>query len=119
MSILNSQPVFICIPGASHTPVIYEPLKVALASYNYTCIPLALPSVGGDPPTYDFTQDVRAIRECVTQIVDSGADVIMVFHGYGGLPGAEALQGLDKGERSRRGFKGGVVRLVFIMSCEF
>ena len=36
-----------------------------------------------------------------------------------GLPGAEALQGLGKDERSQRGLRGGVVRLVFIMSCKF
>lgn len=39
-----------------------------------------------------------------------------MFLGYGGLPGAEALQGLGKAERARRGLRGGVVRLVFIMS---
>ena len=114
-----SKPVFVCVPGASHSQLIYEPLRNILSFHGYTVVPLALPSVGGSPPTYDFREDVLAIRNTVTQIVDSGTDVILVLHGYGGLPGAEALQGLGKDERTRRGQRGGVVRLVFIMSCKF
>jgi hypothetical protein len=72
--------------------------------------------VGGNPATYDFTEDVRAIRNLVAHYADSGRDVILVMHGYGGLPGAEALHGLGKAEREQRGLRGGVVRLVFIMS---
>ncbi|KAH7321711.1 Alpha/beta hydrolase fold-1 [Rhexocercosporidium sp. MPI-PUGE-AT-0058] len=111
-----SKPVFVCVPEASHSQLIYEPLRSILSFHGYTTVPLALPSVGGNPPTYDFREDVQAIRNLVTQIVDSGADVILVLHGYGGLPGAEALQGLGRDERSQRGLRGGVVRLVFIMS---
>jgi len=113
-----SKPLFVCVPGASHSHLIYEPLKAALSFYGYTAIPLALPSVGGNPPTYDFTEDVRAIRNLVTDLADSGAEVILVMHAYGGLPGGEALYGLGKGEREQRGLRGGVIRLVFIMSCE-
>ena len=111
-----SKPIFVCVPGASHSPAIYFPLKTLLTSYNYTLIPLSLPSVGGSPVTYDFTPDVIAIRNLVTSIVDSGQDVILVMHSYGGLPGAEALRGLGKSEREKVGLRGGVVRLVFIMS---
>jgi pimeloyl-ACP methyl ester carboxylesterase len=111
-----SKPIFVCVPGASHSPQVYEPLRAALSSYGYTAVPLALPSVGGNPPTYDFSEDVVAIRNLVTQYVESGADVIVVMHSYGGIPGAEALHGLGKREREQRGLRGGVVRLVFIMS---
>ncbi|KAL2068192.1 hypothetical protein VTL71DRAFT_16290 [Oculimacula yallundae] len=111
-----SKPVFVCVPGASHSQLIYEPLARILSLQGYSTYPLALPSTGGNPPTYDFREDVQAIRNLVGQIVDSGLDVIMVLHGYGGIPGAEALQGLGRDERSRRGLRGGVLRLVFIMS---
>lgn len=111
-----SRPIFVCVPGANHSPVIYDPVKSTLAYYGYEADAIALPSVGGNPATYDFTEDVRAIRHLVTRYADSGRDVIVVMHGYGGLPGAEALYGLGKSERERRGLRGGVVRLVFIMS---
>jgi pimeloyl-ACP methyl ester carboxylesterase len=113
-----SRPVFVCVPGASHSHLIYEPLRAALAYYGYTAYPLALPSVGGNPPTYDFTEDVRAIRNICAELADSGQDVILVMHAYGGLPGGEALWGLGRDERAQRGLRGGVIRLVFIMSCK-
>lgn len=113
-----SKPVFVCVPGASHSHLIWEPLKVALSFYGYTVVPLPLPSVGGNPPTYDFSEDVQAIRNIVIEISDSGSDVILVLHSYAGLPGGEALQGLSKAERQRQGLRGGVVRIVFIMSCK-
>lgn len=111
-----SKPTFVCIPGASHSPLIYDPVKSGLAYYGYEVTPIALPSVGGNPATYDFTEDVRAIRHYVTYYADLGRDVILVMHGYSGLPGAEALYGLGKAERERSGLRGGVIRLVFIMS---
>jgi hypothetical protein len=111
-----SKPTFVCVPGASHSPIIFEPLKAALAFHGYNVIPLALPSVGGRPPTYDFTEDVHAIRDLVIRLVDLGTEVIVVLHSYAGLPGGEALHGLGKSEREQRGLRGGVVRLVFIMS---
>jgi hypothetical protein len=110
------KPIFVCIPGASHSHLIYDPLRSALSAHDYTAIPLALPSIGGNPVTYDFTEDVQAIRKVVTELVDSGQEVIVVMHAYGGLPGGEALRGLGKIEREREGLRGGVVRLIFIMS---
>lgn len=114
-----SKPIFVCVPGASHSHLIWEPLKRSLGYHGYTAVPLPLPSVGGNPPTYDFSEDVQAIRNLVTEISDSGADVIVVLHAYAGIPGGEALRGLGKADRQQRGLRGGVVRLVFIMSCKF
>jgi hypothetical protein len=113
-----SKPVFICVPEASSPSSIYEPVRRALSNHGYTAIPLALPSIGGSPPTYDFTQDVQAIRNLVIHVIDSGVDVIVVLHGYAGLPGGEALLGLSKREREHAGLRGGVTRLVFMMSCK-
>jgi hypothetical protein len=111
-----SKPTFVCVPGASHSPLIFDHVKSALAFHGYTVIPIALPSNGARPAIYDFTEDVRAIRGHVTQLVDAGHDVIVVLHAYAGIPGAEALWGLAKYERERRGLRGGIIRLVFIMS---
>jgi hypothetical protein len=110
-----SKPIFICVPGASHSHLIYDQLKAALSYYGYTANSLSLPSNNGNP-TYDFSEDVQVIRNMVTQVADSGEDIILVMHCYGGLPGAEALSGLGKAEREQNGLRGGVIRLVFIMS---
>lgn len=113
-----SKPVFICVPEAFHPARIYEPLRDVLHTYGYSVIPLGLPSIGGIPTTYDFTEDVQAIRTLIAQVANSGVEMIVVLHGYAGLPGGEALLGLSKRERQSAGLQGGVVRIVFIMSCE-
>ena len=69
------------------------------------------------PPNVDFTEDVVAIRNCLTQLVVSEEkDVVLVVHSYSGMPGAEAPKGLGKKDRLEQGLKGGVLRLVFIMA---
>ncbi|CAG8977375.1 hypothetical protein HYALB_00007005 [Hymenoscyphus albidus] len=110
-----SKPIFLCIPGASHPVIIYEPLKASLSLHGYSAVLLQLPSTGGNPPTFDFTEDLAAIRNTVAHLSDSGNDVIVVAHGWSGVMAGEALQGLGKVEREQRGRRGGVLRLVFIM----
>jgi hypothetical protein len=111
-----SRPTFVCVPGESHSPLIWDRIKTTLGFHGYNVNTIALPSNGARPATYDFTEDVRAIRDNVTAIVDTGNDVVVVLHSYAGIPGAEALWGLAKYERESRGLRGGVIRLVFIMS---
>lgn len=41
-------------------------------------------------------------------------DIIVVTHSFSGMTGGTALEGLDKETSLARGFKGGVVRLVYI-----
>ncbi|KAG9239359.1 hypothetical protein BJ875DRAFT_501418 [Amylocarpus encephaloides] len=111
-----SKPIFVCVPGASHPAIIYDPIKASLALHGYTAIPVQLPSIGGIVPNYDFTEDVVVIRHIISRCIESGLDVIVVLHGWSGVVGGEALQGLGKAERTRRGLRGGVVRIVFIMA---
>lgn len=75
---------------------------------------VSLPSVGANPPTGDFSEDVAAIRNIVTQLVEQERDVVVVMHSCSGLPGGEALKGL--GKKERLGLKDKVCRLIFIMA---
>ena len=111
-----SKPIFVCVPGVSHPPIIYDPLKASLSLHGYTAIPVQLPSIGANPPVYDFTEDVIAVRNVVSRLVDAGTDIVLVMHGWNGVVGGEAMQGLGKVERARRGLRGGVIRLVYIMA---
>ena len=40
----------------------------------------------------------------------------MVIHSYSGIPGGQALEGLDKKSRSERGLQGSVIRLIYVLS---
>jgi pimeloyl-ACP methyl ester carboxylesterase len=111
-----SKPTIVCVPGAWHTPEIYAKVLNILSGYGYPTLALALPSAGASPPHADFNGDVEGIRECLTELVEEGKDVVLVMHSYTGMPGAQAPAGLDKKERQAANLKGGVIRLVFIMA---
>ena len=111
-----SKAAFVLLPGAWHTPTAWEGVESKLTPHGYCIVRVALPSVGGDPPTYDFTEDVKVTKDAVTALVEQGSDVVIVSHSYSGLVVGEALKGLGKSEREAQGLKGGVIRLVFIMA---
>ncbi len=109
-----SKPTFVLVHGAFHTSAVYDGLRMNLAAHGYPSVAVSLPSVGANPPHYDFAGDVAAIRDAVTQLVEQGRNVVVVMHSYSGLPGGEALKGLGKKERA--GLRGGLLRLVFVMA---
>lgn len=117
-----TKPTIVCVPGAWHTPEIYDTVLHIVEQHGYPTLRLPLPSVNPSqtsPPLSlpSFDEDVKAIRDCLTKlIVDEEKDAILVTHSYTGMPGSEAPVGLGKKERAEKGLKGGVVRLVFIMA---
>ena len=112
-----NKPTFVLVPGAWHQPSIYSSVMNTLDAHGYPTVGLPLPSAGAMPPNMTFDEDVNAIRDLVTKLVDTeGKEVILVVHSYTGMPGAEAPKGLGMKERQDKGLKGGVVRLVFIMA---
>ncbi|KAL5398016.1 hypothetical protein PMIN02_001834 [Paraphaeosphaeria minitans] len=50
---------------------------------------------------------------------DEGRDVVVVMHAHAGLAGSAGLSGLEKRSASERGWKGGVVRLVYVCAFMF
>ena len=112
-----TKPTFVLVPGAWHQPSIYTSVMATLNAHGYPTISLPLPSVGAIPSNTTFDEDVNAIRDLLTKLVDvEGKEVVLVVHSYSGIPGPEAPKGLGKRERQDKGLKGGVVRLVFIIA---
>ena len=110
-----SKAIFVLVPGAWHGPEIYLPVMDKLNEHGYFTIALALPSNGADPPHQTFDEDVKAIRNTLTRLVDTeNREVVLVLHSYAGVPGVEATKDLSKEERHAKGLEGGVARLVFI-----
>ncbi|KAL8651748.1 MAG: hypothetical protein Q9210_003079 [Variospora velana] len=111
-----SKPTFVCLHGAWHSPSCFDKIKNLLSTQGYACICPALPSTGADPPVYDFTEDVEIIRSTVAELVEAKKEVIVVTHSYSGIPGGQALEGLDAQSRTEQGYEGGVIRMIYIMS---
>lgn len=109
-----SKPTYVLLPGAWHTPAAYDDVVDSLAKHGYPAISFSLPSFNATPAHHDFSADVIAIRNCLTELVSQEKDVILVVHSYAGLPGGEATKDLGKKEREAQGLKGGVIRYVVI-----
>ncbi|KAF4629299.1 hypothetical protein G7Y89_g8851 [Cudoniella acicularis] len=97
-----SKPTFVCIHGAWHSPACWDKVKAILETHGYECICPALPSTDSVPPKHDFTEDVEMIRSTVEKLAEAGNDVILVTHSYGGVPGGQALEDLDKESRHKK-----------------
>lgn len=108
-----SKPVFVLLHGAWHTPSCWDRLIAQLDAAGYTSVAPALPSLGSNPPTPDWSRDVEIIRDTVSNLVVEH-DVVVVTHSFSGMTGGTALEGLDKGACLSKGLKGGVVRIVYI-----
>jgi len=102
------------VPGSFHKADIYSEVAEYLSKHGYPTISLPLPSAGAIPPHEDFSGDVKGIRDCLTELVSAGKEVVLVVHSYSGLPGGEAPKGLGKKEREANNLKGGVIRYVVI-----
>lgn len=110
-----SKATFVLVPGAGHGPNIYFTVINKLNEQGYPTITLVLPSNGADPPHETSDEDVKAIRDTLTRLVDTEKkEVILVLHSNTGIPGVEATKGLSKMERHAKSLEGGVARLVFI-----
>ncbi|GLA80550.1 hypothetical protein AtubIFM56815_001374 [Aspergillus tubingensis] len=106
----------IFIPGAWHNPHCFDKVTQRLEADGYNTDVVHLPSVGPNKPHSDFLEDVLQIREQIQSAVNAGQRVVVVMHSYGGLPGCEAVRGLDWASRQRQGQPGGVVHLFFCCS---
>ena len=109
-------PTIVIVPAACQTPAHYQPFALALQNTNFTVAVVSLPSVGASPALQTFDEDVAAVRNVVSGLVDDGAEVLVLMHSYGGLPGSAAMRGLGASERAGEGKVGGVKRLVYVTS---
>ena len=60
--------------------------------------------------------DTHANRRADEEELDTGSDVFVVAHSYGGVPPNNALEHLDQASRSARGLRTSVLALVFLCS---
>ncbi|KAF4343956.1 alpha beta-hydrolase [Fusarium beomiforme] len=97
------------VPGAWHQPSAFKAVGDILQRAGFNVDYVDLPSVGADPHLTDFTPDVAAIQQAVSQAASKGQKVILVAHSYGGIPSAEAIGAFGPG--------GAVAH--FVLCCSF
>ncbi|GAW22174.1 hypothetical protein ANO14919_117090 [Xylariales sp. No.14919] len=114
-------PSMLIVPAASALPLLYDTVVQGVARHGYDIKVLHIPSLGletgvraGEPPNmYD---DAAFIAAHVVALADSGHDVLLITHSYGGTPATESIRGLSKSERLKQGKNGGVVGLAYMTS---
>ncbi|TVY59605.1 hypothetical protein LSUE1_G008973 [Lachnellula suecica] len=107
------KPTFVCVPGAWHTPTSYSALAQILETHGYECILLSLPSVGCNPVTHDFSEDVAVIWKTVTALAEAGQGCYprhTFLRRHAGKPGVGAFGERGEGSEGVGGW-GGAVRL--------
>ncbi|KAF9873852.1 hypothetical protein CkaCkLH20_08586 [Colletotrichum karsti] len=109
------KPTFVLAPGAWHKAApSYAPVEQILSSKGYPAVAVEYPSVGAEPPTKGLNDDAAAVRAVVEKLADEGKEVVLVVHSYGGLVGANAVEGLGYKQRAKEGKKGGVITFVYL-----
>ena len=113
-----SSPTILFVPGFWEGPAPFAEVSSLLQGYGFPTEVAALASTGkvspGNPSMLD---DIAAIRDTVTKLVESGKEVVMVMHSGGGFLGSNAIEGL--GSKARGEAKGGVIKLVFLAGAVF
>ena len=87
-------PAIVLVPGAFHHPSQYAELQSILESAGYPTTTVDLPSTGGPKPLDGALPDFQAVHDACKTHIDSGLDVILAMHSYGGVAGSGGAKGL-------------------------
>jgi len=110
----TTKPTIVFAPGAWHTPDCFDLVRDALKTRGWETEAVDYPSVGAEPPTKGLADDAGAIRGVLETLANEGKQIVLVVHSYGGLTGANAVQGLGWNQRAKDGKTGGVILYVYL-----
>ncbi|KXT05029.1 hypothetical protein AC578_10284 [Pseudocercospora eumusae] len=112
-----SKPSIVFVPGGWHSPTCYDKVATLLQASGYPTSYVHLPSIGDPNPKYpNFLPDIGAIRSRLMSEISQDKRVLLVVHSYSGVPGSEAVRGLDLKTRQEKGLKGGVQHIFYTSS---
>lgn len=120
LSASRKTPTILIIPSLLHTPAHYGPLCWYFETQGYpSSFALLLPSSirhESSNSSNAMAEDVASIRRVLEElVVKNEEDVVVVLHGYGAVPGCQAVTAdLGREARVQEGKSGGVTGLVFI-----
>ncbi|KAK1955642.1 alpha/beta-hydrolase [Colletotrichum sublineola] len=115
-AMLPELPTVLFTPGAWHKPWVFDLVREDLAGRGYPTAAVALPSVGSTDVNAGLEQDADAVRAELQGLVDAGREVVVVAHSYGGIPVANAVQGLNYKDRVAQNKTGGVLMIIYMAS---
>lgn len=109
----SEKPTVLLVHGAWHDASCWDSVRAELKTLNYPTDAVQLKSSGDFVTTH--LEDTTIIRTALESlIVSEGKKVILVMHSYGGIPGTNAVHGLEAAARQERGEKGGIIHCLFV-----
>jgi pimeloyl-ACP methyl ester carboxylesterase len=118
MTMFQTTPTIMIIPGGWHTPTHYASLQQSLESAGFKVHISTLPSSSlSKPPYADLAADTTHIRSEAESLIEDGVELLVLMHSYGGQVGTNALPGLGLEQRKKKGLKGGVKDLVYLSAA--
>ncbi|KAL3477592.1 Alpha/beta hydrolase fold-1 [Aspergillus californicus] len=111
---MSYKPTVVLVPGAWATPTFYDQLQSCLTERGIATEAVTHQSTGAEPPVTTLGDDVSKLHTSLQRLCDSGKDIIVVAHSYGGLVSSGAVEGLEKPTRQVKGQQGGVVMILYM-----
>lgn len=112
----RTPPTFLLVPGAWHRPWSFDLLRDDLHGRGLSTETVTLAGVGSTDANVGLEQDTAAVRTELQKLVDDGREVVVVAHSYGGVPTANAVEGLNYKDRVAQSKTGGVLMVVYMAS---
>ncbi|KAJ5665392.1 uncharacterized protein N7477_007840 [Penicillium maclennaniae] len=110
----SEKPIFVFVPGAWHTADTFDGIREMLSQKGFDTEAVPTPSVGAIPPNKGLHADIEFTKEFLRKLADKGRQIVLVTHSYGGMVGANAVEGLGYSQRSKAGSSGGVIMVVWM-----
>ncbi|KAJ5708272.1 hypothetical protein N7488_008073, partial [Penicillium malachiteum] len=111
---MSDRPIIVFVPGAWHGADGFDQVRSLLTAQGYDSEAISTPSVGSADPDNGLHADIKYTKSVLKGLVDSGRQVVVVNHSYGGIVGAGAVEGLGYKQRVESGQTGGVIMVVWM-----
>ncbi|KAK2782552.1 hypothetical protein FQN53_009685 [Emmonsiellopsis sp. PD_33] len=89
---MENKPTIVLVHGSWHSPSVWTFVTPLLEKSGYSVYPILLKSPGMDPSPPDFHCDVDSVKTGIEAVLDTGKDLVLVMHSFGGVVGIEALK---------------------------
>ncbi|KAF5857339.1 hypothetical protein ETB97_005954 [Aspergillus alliaceus] len=113
---MSTKPVIVIVPGAWSSPAFYSQMQSYLTELGFPSELAMHPSIGAEPANKTLEDDIANLRRILTRLSDSGNEILILAHSYGGLVSSSAVEGFQKSERQCQGKTGGVAMIIYMVA---
>lgn len=110
------KPTILFVPGAWHTSAGFAPSCTHLTTLGFPTATIDHPTIGSTDPSKTIHDDIAHLRKTLISLIDTGKEVVILCHSWGGIVTSEAVVGLGVAARKEAGQQGGVKLVIYLSS---